>query len=267
MFVHLALTISISKIACGIYMIHESCSVEPTNKWSWQLRIALVCCHLPACLTMFLTAWYQTLTDAPNHQLECYLHPRKCRVQKECDRLLSTKRNKQFCNQSNVGHGAYQYLHIFTLNFSGYYDESIQNLHLNCPTSPSEMWHSSCSRGGTPTGLPVHFKKLTDSQVLLHSIPCSRTEVNPWTWHCLIENWCPMPTVPGFFACLEAPSPSSLNASSHERLPQLPRPKLIHINPSPEGSWPRIFNLHIQGFQNTTSHPQQLSSIIQYNLD
>lgn len=55
--------------------------------------------------------------------------------------------------------------------FSGYYDESIQNLHLNCPTSPSEMWHSSCSRGGTPTGLPVDFKKLTDSQVLLHSIP------------------------------------------------------------------------------------------------
>ena len=105
--------------------------------------------------------------------------------------------------------------------FSGYYDESIQNLHLNCPTSPSEMWHSSCSRGGTPTGLPVDFKKLTDSQVLLHSIPCSRTEVTPWTWHCLMENWCPMPTVPGFFACLEAPSPSSLNASSHERLPQL----------------------------------------------
>ena len=144
--------------------------------------------------------------------------------------------------------------------FSGYYDESIQNLHLNCPTSPSEMWHSSCSRGGTPTGLPVHFKKLTDSQVLLHSIPCSRTEVNPWTRHCLIENWCPMPTVPGFFACLEAPSPSSLNASSHERLPQLPRPKLIHINPSPEGSWPRIFNLHIQGFQNTTSHPKRICS-------
>ena len=117
MFVHLSLTISISKIACGTYMIHESCSVQPTNKWSWQLHIALACCHLPACLTMFLTAWYQTLTDASYHQLECYLHPRKCRVQKECDRLLSTKRNKQFCNQSNVGHGAYQYLHIFTLIF------------------------------------------------------------------------------------------------------------------------------------------------------
>ncbi len=108
----------------------------------------------------------------------------------------------------------------------------IQTVHAPLFKKNSEMWHSSCSGGGTPTGLPVDFITCSrmeafwiqiSSKVSKLKNTCDRSNSLNLALPQIIENWrgpCPV-TAPGFFACLEARSPSSPNASSHERLPQL----------------------------------------------